>query len=95
MGEVDSRKGRCRADAAVARLKATFRSVNELVFGIENVLVIYLGASAVLNGGMSVGMLFAFMAYKMQFVDKAARFVEKFSPSRPPRARPPPLLRGL
>ena len=65
------------ADAAVARLKATFRSVNELVFGIENVLVIYLGASAVLNGGMSVGMLFAFMAYKMQFVDKAARFVEK------------------
>ena len=65
------------ADAAVARLKAVFRSVNELVFGVENVLVIYLGASAVLNGGMSVGMLFAFMAYKMQFVDKAARFVEK------------------
>ncbi len=65
------------ADAAVARLKAIFRSVNELVFGVENVLVIYLGASAVLNGGMSVGMLFAFMAYKTQFVDKAARFVEK------------------
>ncbi len=65
------------ADAAVARLKAMFRSVNELVFGIENVLVIYLGASAVLNGGMSIGMLFAFMAYKTQFVDKAARFVEK------------------
>jgi ATP-binding cassette subfamily B protein RaxB len=65
------------ADAAVARLKAVFRSVNELVFGIENILVIYLGASAVLNGGMSVGMLFAFMSYKMQFIDKAARFVEK------------------
>jgi ATP-binding cassette subfamily B protein RaxB len=65
------------ADAAVARLKATFHSANDLVFGVENVLVIYLGASAVLNGGMSVGMLFAFMAYKTQFVDKAARFVEK------------------
>jgi ATP-binding cassette subfamily B protein RaxB len=61
------------ADAAVARLKAVFRAVNELVFGVENVLVIYLGASAVLNGGM----LFAFMAYKTQFVDKSARFVEK------------------
>ena len=47
------------------------------MFGVENVLVIYLGATAVLNGGMSVGMLFAFMAYKTQFVDKAARFVEK------------------
>jgi ATP-binding cassette, subfamily B, bacterial CvaB/MchF/RaxB len=65
------------ADAALARLKAVFRSVNELVFGVENVLVIYFGASAVLNGGMSVGMLFAFMAYKTQFVDKSARFVEK------------------
>lgn len=65
------------ADASVARLKATFRAINELVFGVENVLVIYLGASAVLNGGMSVGMLFAFMAYKTQFVDKASRFVEK------------------
>jgi ATP-binding cassette subfamily B protein RaxB len=65
------------ADAAVARLKATFRSINELVFGIENVLVIYFGASAVLGGHMSIGMLFAFMSYKTQFVDKAARFVEK------------------
>jgi ATP-binding cassette subfamily B protein RaxB len=65
------------ADASVARLKSIFRAANDLVFGIENVLVIYLGASAVLNGGMSIGMLFAFMAYKTQFVDKAARFVEK------------------
>ena len=65
------------ADAAVARLKMVFRALNDLVFGIENVLVIYLGASTVLHGGMSVGMLFAFMAYKTQFVDKAARFVEK------------------
>jgi ATP-binding cassette subfamily B protein RaxB len=65
------------ADASIVRLQAAFRAANEFVFGIENVLVIYLGAMAVLNGGMSVGMLFAFMAYKTQFVDKAARFVEK------------------
>jgi ATP-binding cassette, subfamily B, bacterial CvaB/MchF/RaxB len=65
------------ADAAIVRLKSIFKAANELVFGIENVLVIYLGASAVLNGGMSIGMLFAFMSYKTQFVDKAARFVEK------------------
>jgi ATP-binding cassette subfamily B protein RaxB len=65
------------ADAATTRMKTGFRAANELIFGIENVLVIYLGASAVLNGGMSVGMLFAFMSYKTQFVDKAARFVEK------------------
>jgi ATP-binding cassette, subfamily B, bacterial CvaB/MchF/RaxB len=65
------------ADATIARLQAAFHAANEFVFGVENVLVIYLGAMAVLNGGMSIGMLFAFMAYKTQFVDKAARFVEK------------------
>ena len=66
-----------KADAATARLQATFHGINDVIFGLENVLVVYLGASAVLGGQMSVGMLFAFMSYKGQFVDKVARLVEK------------------
>jgi ATP-binding cassette subfamily B protein RaxB len=41
------------------------------------VLIIYLGAQAALAGDMTVGMLFAFISYKHQFVDKAARLVER------------------
>jgi ATP-binding cassette subfamily B protein RaxB len=41
------------------------------------VLIIYLGAQAALAGDMTVGMLFAFISYKHQFVNKAARLVER------------------
>ena len=51
--------------------------MNDVVFGCENLLVIYLGALLILDGGMTIGMLFAFVAYKQQFVDKATRLVEK------------------
>ena len=39
--------------------------------------MIYFGALAALDGRMTVGMLFAFISYKMQFADKAARLLDK------------------
>lgn len=44
---------------------------------MENIIVIYLAASLVIQGGFSTGMLFAFMAYKQQFMDKTAKLIEK------------------
>ncbi len=61
----------------LGRLKIGFDGANTLLFGLENVLVIYLGARLVLAGDLSIGMLFAFMAYKQQFVDKASGLVER------------------
>lgn len=66
-----------RAEAATGFLKQAFRIANETIFGLENVLIIYLGAQAALAGDMTVGMLFAFISYKQQFVDKTARLVER------------------
>ncbi len=65
------------ASARVERLKGGFRAINDLVFGAENLAVIYLGALAVLDGRLTIGMLFAFVAYKQQFVDKSVRLIEK------------------
>jgi len=64
-------------NASVERLKGGFKAMNDVVFGAENLAVIYLGALAVLDGRMTIGMLFAFVAYKQQFVDKAVRLIEK------------------
>jgi ATP-binding cassette subfamily B protein RaxB len=64
-------------NAGVERLKGGFKALNDVVFGCENLGVIYLGALAVLDGRMTIGMLFAFVAYKQQFVDKAVRLIEK------------------
>jgi ATP-binding cassette, subfamily B, bacterial CvaB/MchF/RaxB len=65
------------AEASTGFMKQAFHVANEAIFGLENVLIIYLGARAALAGEMTVGMLFAFISYKQQFVDKAARLVER------------------
>jgi ATP-binding cassette subfamily B protein RaxB len=65
------------AECSVGRLQAGFRSANDILFGLENILVIWLGAQAALDGRMSVGMLFAFVSYKGQFAEKAVRLLEK------------------
>jgi len=66
-----------QAEASSNFLKQAFRVANDAIFGLENIVVIYLGAQAALAGELTVGMLFAFISYKQQFVDKAARLIER------------------
>lgn len=65
------------AEIGVSKLKMSYKAINDLLFGIENVLIVYFGAKMALEGNLSVGMLFAFMSYKTQFRDKAAGLIEK------------------
>ncbi len=55
-----------------------YETANRVLFGIENILVIYFAAHLVIQGGFSTGMLFAFMAYKRQFIDKTTALIGKF-----------------
>jgi ATP-binding cassette subfamily B protein RaxB len=64
-------------DVAVQKLSLGFRSANGLVFGVERVAVVWLGALQVLDSAFSVGMLFAFMAYKEQFSSRVAGLIDK------------------
>jgi ATP-binding cassette subfamily B protein RaxB len=64
-------------DLATQKLGLGFRSANALVFGVERVTIVWLGALLVLDGGFSVGMLFAFMAYKDQFSARVAGLIDK------------------
>lgn len=61
----------------VGHLNIGYEAVNKVIFGLENVLVIYFAAMLVMEGDLTVGMLFAFMAYKRQFVEKMASLIEK------------------
>ena len=54
-----------------------YDAINRALFGIENIIVVYLAAHLVIDGGFSTGMLFAFMSYKRQFMDKTANLIEK------------------
>ncbi|OEY70872.1 ABC transporter ATP-binding protein [Rheinheimera salexigens] len=49
--------------------------INQVLFSFENILIIYLAAHAVMEGSMTVGMLFAFMAYKGQFTSRMSALI--------------------
>lgn len=50
-------------------------TANQLLFGVEGILIVYLAAHAVMDGSMTVGMLFAFMAYKSQFTGRMSALI--------------------
>lgn len=65
------------AGIRLGRAKIQFSMLNRAIFGVENIVTVYLAAMLVLDNVISVGMIFAFMAYKMNFTDKASALVEK------------------
>jgi ATP-binding cassette subfamily B protein RaxB len=60
------------------RLSILQSGSNGLLFGLENIFVIYLGAAMVMQNALSVGMLFAFISYKSQFAQKSSGMIDKW-----------------
>lgn len=65
------------AEIRLGRLNAGFDSAGQLILGIERVLFVYIAISLAMGGGFTVGMIFAFQAYKQQFLDAGMRLVEQ------------------
>lgn len=66
------------ADVRMQKLQLLYRLLNGVLFGIENILIIWLGAKMVLDGNFSVGVLMAFNAYKGQFDSRVGSLIDKF-----------------
>lgn len=60
------------------KLQLVYQQINGLLFGIEHVLVIWLGASLVMDSQFTVGALMAFTAYKMQFDNRVGSLVDRY-----------------
>jgi len=58
------------------------RGANGLIFGLENVVVIWLGATLVMDGRFTVGMLYAFIGFKLLFLARINNLVEKWNEFR-------------
>jgi ATP-binding cassette subfamily B protein RaxB len=65
------------ANIATRKLDLMFGVLHKLVFGLERVAVIWVGALLVLDRSLSVGMLFAFFAYKEQFALRVSGLIDK------------------
>ena len=59
------------------KMRLLFKTSNMLLLGLLTILVIWLGARRVLDGGFSVGFLIAFLAYKDQFLTRVSELINK------------------
>jgi ATP-binding cassette subfamily B protein RaxB len=65
-------------DVRIARMGLGFNGASQLVFGVERIAVIWIGALLALQNVFSVGMLIAYLAYKDQFAQRMAALIDKF-----------------
>jgi ATP-binding cassette subfamily B protein RaxB len=65
------------SEIRLGRLKISFNSFNKLLFGLENVLVIYFAAIMVMANSLSIGMVLAFIAYKGQLTSRFTNLIEQ------------------
>ncbi|MCA3040479.1 MAG: peptidase domain-containing ABC transporter, partial [Rhodocyclaceae bacterium] len=61
---------------AIEKMGLGFGAANSILFGAENILIVWLGAHMILEGGFSVGMLYAFMSYKGNFTGRISALVD-------------------
>ena len=59
------------------KLQLMVRTANSLLLGLLGIVIIWLGARRVLEQTFSVGMLFAFISYKDQFLDRMSNLINK------------------
>jgi ATP-binding cassette, subfamily B, bacterial CvaB/MchF/RaxB len=66
------------ADLRTQKLQLLYKLLNGLLFGAENILILWLGAKLVMDGNFSVGVLMAFNSYKGQFDTRVSSLIDKF-----------------
>jgi ATP-binding cassette, subfamily B, bacterial CvaB/MchF/RaxB len=62
---------------ATQKFMILYRLVNGALMGLELIVSVWLGAQLVLANAFSVGMLFAFMAYKAVFASRVSSLIDK------------------
>jgi ATP-binding cassette, subfamily B, bacterial CvaB/MchF/RaxB len=65
------------AGIATRKLELMFSVLHRLLFGLERVAVVWVGALLVMDQLFSVGMLFAFFAFKEQFGQRVSALIDK------------------
>jgi ATP-binding cassette, subfamily B, bacterial CvaB/MchF/RaxB len=73
---------KAKADAVnsqirLGRLNAGFDAIAQFALAIERVFFVYVAVSLALESRLTIGMIFAFQAYKQQFLDASMRLVEQ------------------
>lgn len=62
----------------IAKMNMLYGTVNGLLFGVENIVVLWMGAHLVLANEFSIGMLVAYLSYKGQFNGRITSLIDTF-----------------
>lgn len=62
----------------LGKMQIIFSSMKSLLFGLENIIVVYFAAKLVIDNALTIGMMYAFFSYKTQFLGKAGALIENF-----------------
>ncbi len=62
----------------LSKLNLIYRFLMTFIFGLEHILIIFLGAQSIMEtGNLTIGMLIAYLAYRQQFVTRAQDMIDK------------------
>lgn len=62
----------------LSRWQINFSVINKGMFGLENIMIVYLAAQLVTQNLFSIGMLYAFMSYKGKFISAADSLINNW-----------------
>jgi ATP-binding cassette subfamily B protein RaxB len=65
------------ASVRLARVGIWQTVANHLIFGVETIFSIWFAISFVIDGGFSLGMVFAYVAYKTQFLTRVGSLIDQ------------------
>jgi ATP-binding cassette subfamily B protein RaxB len=65
-------------EVTLARFGIAFSGTNQLIFGVERIAVVWIGAVLAMQSIFSVGMLIAYLAYKDQFAQRTGGLIDKW-----------------
>lgn len=65
------------AELRIHRIRISYETAQTLLFGLDRVVIVWMAAAAVMDGAFTIGMLFAFIAYKDQFSTRLTALIDK------------------
>lgn len=65
------------AQLKLGRITTNFDTLSSLAVALEQVIFVYLAARLAISGGFTIGMIFAFQAYKQQFLGASTRLADQ------------------
>lgn len=61
----------------VSKWGLIYRVINQIIFGVEYIAILLIGAGSVMTGTFTIGMLMAYISYRQQFVGSAISLIDK------------------